>query len=78
MLDIKVVLLQCFTTYLIKKNSGGVVKSEIMLNQQLAEELHKPNIRKFEKRKVYSSYKDNTWSVGLADMQLIQFFIMRY
>lgn len=27
MLDIKVVLLQCFTTYLIKKNSGGAVKN---------------------------------------------------
>ena len=28
-------------------------------------------IRKFEKRKVYSSFKDNIWGVDLADMQLI-------
>ena len=28
-------------------------------NQQLAEELHKPIIRKFEKRKVHSAFKDN-------------------
>ena len=31
-----------------KKISGGVVKSEIMPNQELAEELHKPIIKKFE------------------------------
>ena len=28
-------------------------------NQQLAEELHKPIIRKFEKRKVHAAFKDN-------------------
>ena len=28
-------------------------------NQQLAEELHKPIIKKFEKRKVYAAFKDN-------------------
>ena len=42
-----------------KKSSGSGVKSIIMSNQKLAEELHKPIIRKFEKQKVYSSYKDN-------------------
>ena len=40
-------------------------------NQQLAEELHKPIIRKFKKRKVYSTFKDNNWGVDLADMQLL-------
>ena len=34
-------------------------------NQQLAEELHKPIIRKFEER------KDNIWAADLADMQLL-------
>ena len=38
-------------------------------NYRLANELHKPVIRKFLKRKVYSSFKDNIWSVDLADMQ---------
>ena len=28
-------------------------------NQQLAEGLHKPIIRKFEKRKVHAAFKDN-------------------
>ena len=36
-----------------KKSSGGAVKSGIIPNQQLAEELHKTIIRKFEKRKIY-------------------------
>ena len=35
----------------------------------LAYELHKPIIKKFEKRKVYSQFKDNIWRVDLADMQ---------
>ena len=40
-------------------------------NKQLANELHEPIIRKFEKRKVYSTFKDNIWGVDLADMQLL-------
>ena len=40
-------------------------------NEQLAEELHKPIIRKFYKRKVYSAFKDNISGADLADMQLI-------
>ena len=35
----------------------------------LANERHKPIIRKFNKRKVYSQFKDNIWGVDLADMQ---------
>ena len=38
---------------------------------KLADELHKPVIKKFSKRKVYSSFKDNIWRVDLADMQLL-------
>ena len=37
-------------------------------NYQLANELHKPIIRKFQKRKVNSSFRDNIWGVDLADM----------
>ena len=40
-------------------------------NQQLAEELHKPIIKEFEKRKVYAAFKDNIWGADLADMQLL-------
>ena len=35
----------------------------------LDDELHKPVIKKFNKRKVYSQFKDNIWGVDLADMQ---------
>ena len=35
----------------------------------LADELHKPVIKKFNKRKVFSQFKDNIWGVDLADMQ---------
>ena len=43
-------------------------------NIQLADELHKPIIRKFKKRKMYSSFRDNIWGADLADMQLISKF----
>ena len=33
--------------------------SEIGVNEQLAEELHKPAITKFKRRKVYERFKDN-------------------
>ena len=43
-------------------------------NEQLAEELHKPIIRKFKERKVYLTFKGNIWEDDLADMQLISKF----
>ena len=53
MMDINVDLLQWSIHFLIKSTSGGTVKNEIISNKELAEELHKPIIRKFEKRKVH-------------------------
>ena len=40
-------------------------------NEQLANELHKPIIRKCKTRKVYSTFKDNIWGADLADVQLL-------
>ena len=46
------------------------LKEMVLMNQiQLANQLHKPIIRKFKKRKVYSYFKDNIWGVDLADIQ---------
>ena len=50
-----------------KKSSGSGVATEP--NYQLANELHRQIIRKFKRRKVYSSFRDNIWGVDLADMQ---------
>ena len=50
-----------------KKSSGSGVANEP--NYQLANELHKPIIRKFKKRTVYSSYRDNIWGFDLTHMQ---------
>ena len=44
----------------------------------LAEELHKPITRKFEKRKGLSSFMDNIYGPDLADMQLISIFNKRF
>ena len=53
------------------KTSVGSGAKLIPQNEQLADELHKPIIRKFRKRKLYSAFKDNIWGAGLADMQLL-------
>ena len=37
-----------------KKSTGSGVNTPLEFNEQLAQELHKPIIRKFKKRKVYS------------------------
>ena len=51
-----------------KKSSGSGITS-IKPDYQLACELHKQIIRKFKKRKVHSSFRNNIWGVDLAHMQ---------
>ena len=59
------------------KKTTGSVKS-IPQNEQLAEERHKPIIRKFKKRKVYSAFNDDIWGADLADIKLISKFNKRF
>ena len=54
------------------KGSGVNVPSEF--NEELAKELPKPITRNFQKRTVYSGFKDDTWGADLADIQLISKF----
>ena len=56
------------------KGSGVAIKNETTQNKQLENELQKLIIRKFKKRKVYSSFKHNIWGADLVDMQLISKF----
>ena len=53
------------------------VGSGVNENIKLANELHKPIIRKFNKRKVYSSFKDNIWGADFSDIQLLSKFNKR-
>ena len=65
-----------------KKTCGGpatlanksAIKNENTLNKELAEESHKPIIRKFEKQKVQSTFIANIWRADPADLQLIRTF----
>ena len=50
-----------------KSSESGIAATEP--NYQPANELHGQVYRKFKKRKLYSSFSDNIWGVGLADMQ---------
>ena len=49
-----------------------------MSDQQLAKELHKPIIRKFNEKKVQSPFIDNIWFADLADIQLLSKFNKRF
>ena len=53
-----------------RKTLGSGVNENI----KLANELRKPIITKFNKQKVYSSFKDNIWGADLAYMQLLSKF----
>ena len=53
--------------YFDKKTSVSGIQSENISNKQLSEELHKPIIRKFEKRKVHLPFIDNIWGTDLGD-----------
>ena len=51
------------TLFADNSTPGGAVKNKSMSNQELAEELHKPIIRKIENRKVYSPVIDNRYVI---------------
>ena len=57
MMDINVDLLQRFINFFDKKTSGSAIKN--IPNKELAEELPKPVIRKFNNGKVHSPFIDN-------------------
>ena len=59
--------------FLYKKTQDSGIKF-MQQNEQLAEELHKSIIRKFSKRRVYSTIKDNISGADLADMKLTRKF----
>ena len=68
MMDIKGVLLQWFTNSLIKKLLRAVLKNVNISNKESTEELQKPIIRKFKKRKLHSPFIYNIWTAYLGDM----------
>ena len=57
-----------------KKSSGSGIKNENISNKELAEELPKRIVIKFNKRKVRLPFIDNIWGADLADMQFISKF----
>ena len=45
-----------------KTGSGSSV------NNELAQELHKPVIKKFKRRRFYARFKDSIWATDIAEM----------
>ena len=61
----------CAWSETLTTRDKSAIKSHILSNQQLTEELHKLIIGKFEKRQVHWSFKDNIWGADLADISLL-------
>ena len=59
--------LHWLTSFFDKESSGSGADAET--NYQLGNELHRQIIKKFNRRKVYSSFRDNICGVDLADVQ---------
>ena len=88
MIDITEVQLRWFCKRFNKKTSNtkkgtGNNSDPVSESSQSPQELHKPIIRKFEKREIYSFSVDNIWGADIVDMQLtrkvkksIQIFVM--
>ena len=55
--------MDCFYTFFDEKSKGSCFNIEVKHNEQLAEELQKPIIRKFKKRTFYSRSKDYIWAI---------------
>ena len=49
-----------------KKTGSG-----ISANEQLAEELHKPVIKRFKRKKVYARFKDIIWAADFVELGLL-------
>ena len=43
-------------------------QAETSVNEELAQELHKPLIQKFKRRKAYAGVRGNTWAADTAEM----------
>ena len=59
-----------FINFFYKKALGSGIKNKDISNKELAEEQHKPIIRKIYKRKVHLPFINNIWVEELANVQL--------
>ena len=48
-----------------------VLGAKANVNEELAPELHKPEIKKLKRKKVYARFKDNIWATDLAEVKLL-------
>ena len=53
---------------MVYKFFDNKIEWEIIVNEQLAQELYKPVIKRFKRKKVNTKFKDNIWAADLAEM----------
>ena len=58
---------------MVYKFFGKKIGSRVSVNEKLAEELHKPIIKKFKRTKVYAIFKANIWAADITEMGWLSF-----
>ena len=53
---------------ILYKFFGKKIRLRATVNEELVEQLHNPVIKKFKRRKIYATFKDNIWAADLAEM----------
>ena len=53
---------------MVDKFSDKKIGSTASVNEELAQELRKPMIKKLKRRRFYARFKDNIWEADLAEM----------
>ena len=61
-----------------KRPKSRGVNIQVKHNEKLPKKLHKPIVRNFKKRTVYSGFTDNIWGADLVVVQLISNFRFRF
>ena len=69
LLEIVTMMDQRALASMVYKFCDKKTRSGIRVNEELVNELHKPLIKKINRRKVYKRFKDNIWAADLADME---------
>ena len=56
-----------------QRGLATMVYNFFCVKEELVQELHKPVIKKFKRRKVYRRFADNVWAADLSEMVLLSF-----
>ena len=58
---------------MVYKFFDNKIGSGMSVNKQLAEDVYKPAVKTFKRRKIYARFKGNIWAADLAEIGSLSF-----